>query len=218
MNTWSKFAALTAISMAISSAGLAQVTFEFHTGSALGVTGSALDNASGQATSTVGGITLTAEAFLDGVSTSNILNGASDSFGVNDSGADDQTQRLDNHNGIESIVFSFDTAGTFTSINLRFIESSGTQEGELVFDGGNTIQLNSVTATGSSDIATIGESFTAGQSITLRVHSSAVADTNFSLEGITISAVPEPSSFVALAGLMMLGFAGSRRRVRAIAA
>lgn len=34
----------------------------------------------------------------------------------------------------------------------------------------------------------------------------------------TVSAVPEASSFAVLAGLMMLGFAASRRRVRAIAA
>jgi hypothetical protein len=160
----------------------------------------------------VSGITLTAEAFLDGVSSGTQINGASSSFGVNATGSGDETQRLDNDLGVESIVFSFDIAGTLDSIDLRFIESSGTMEGELVFDGGNTYQLNSVTATGTSDIATIGESFTAGQSITLRIHSSAPASTNFALEGITITAVPEPSSFAIFAGLSALGFIGLRRR------
>ena len=191
----------------------AQVTFEFHTGSALGAVGTAFDDAEGSAQHTQGGITLTAEAFIDGVSAGTDMNGTASGFGINDVGGGDQTDRLDNINGIESLVFSFDVGGTFDSIDLRYIESSGTEEGLLVFDGGNTYQLNSVTATGSSDVATIGETFTAGQTITLTLHGSAPALSNFSLESFTVtSAVPEPSSFAALAGLAMLGLAGSRRR------
>jgi hypothetical protein len=190
----------------------AQVTFVFHDGGALGTTGSALDDEAGEVTSTVGGVTLTAEAFLDGSSTGTIFNGASGSFGINASGTGDETQRFDNDLGVESMVLSFDIGGTFDSIDLRFIESA--TEAELVFDGGTTYQLNSVTATGTSDIATIGETFTAGQTITLRMNSGAAAGSNFALESFTITAVPEPSSFAALLGLGALGFVATRRRGR----
>jgi len=197
----------------------AQVTFIFHNGSdldTLGPVGTTFDDTEGAAQYTQEDITLTAEAFLDGISAGTDLNGSgSDGFGVNAVGGDTATARLDVTTGVgtESIVFSFDVAGTFDSIDLRYIESSGEEEGLLVFDGGNTYQLNSVTATGSEDIVTVGESFTAGQSITLTLHGSAATGTNFALENFTVtSAVPEPSSFAALAGLAMLGFVGSRRR------
>lgn len=190
----------------------AQVTFVFHTGSALGPAGTALDDNAGAGTYTLSDITITMEAFTDGVSAGSTLNGAGTGFGVNGSGADTQTQRIDNEFGDESIVFFFDVGGTFDSIDLRYIESSGTEEGELAFDGGNTYQLNSVTATGSTDVAAIGENFTAGQRITLRVHAGAPASTNFSLESLTISPVPEPATYATLAGVVMLGLAAFRRR------
>lgn len=206
--------------ISIATVTYAQVTFVFHDGSSVPASsaGDTFDgpDTDGSRTHLQSGITLTAEAFLAGVSANTNLNGAGDGFGVNGNGADTSTTRIDNGAGLESMVFSFDTAGTFDSIDLRYIEESS-NEGLLIFDGGTTYQLTSVTASGS-DVVTINESFTAGQSITLTLSGSAGAGENFALESFTVTAVPEPSSFAALAGLMMLGFAGSRRRMRAIAA
>lgn len=189
---------------------VAQTVFEFHTGTALGTAGAGLDDTEGSGTFTLDGITLTAEAFLDASSTGTALNGASGSFGINAAGTGDETQRFDNSLGGERMVFSFDVAGTFDSIDLRYIESA--TEAELVFESGTTYQLNSVSASGAADIALIGESFTAGQIITLQMASGAAADTNFALERFTISAVPEPSAFTTVLGLGAIGLAISRRR------
>jgi len=191
----------------------AQVTFIFHDGAALGVVGTTFNDAGdGSGTATVSEITLTAEAFLAGVSAGTELNGAGDGYGINADGTGDETQRFDNDLGIESMVFSFDVGGTFNTLDLRYIEESS-NEGVLSFEGGGTYQLNSVTATGGEDIVTVGETFSAGQLITLTLHASAGAGENFALESFTVtSAVPEPSSFAALVGLAMFGFVGSRRR------
>lgn len=205
-----KKAAFIATVLLVTSFAQAQVTFEFSNSGGLLTNGSDLDNAAGQATTTVGGVTLTAEAFLDGVSADTDLNGSADGFGVNATGSGDSTSRFDNVLGIESMVFSFDVAGTFDSIDLRYIEESA-NEGLLIFDGGSTYQLTSVTASGS-DVVTINESFTAGQSITLTLSGSAGAGENFALESFTITAVPEPSSFAALLGLGALSMVSTRRR------
>lgn len=197
-----------ALLVALTITAQAQVTFLFHNGSVAGA-GLDIDDAEGSATSTVSGITMTAEAFTDGVSAGTDINGTGTSFGINGSGSDD-TDRFDNDDGVESLVFSFDTAGTFDILDLNAVDS-GTDNGILSFAGGGTYQLTSVTATSGSDDFAIGESFTAGQLITLTVH--VTNATNFGLQSLTItSAVPEPSSFAALAGLAMLGFVGSRRR------
>ena len=195
----------------------AQVTFLFHDGVSPLAPGSTFDDESGSVMATVGGITLTAEAFLDGVSNDTDFNTAGDGFGINATGTGDETQRFDNDLGIESMVFSFDVAGVFDTLDLEFIEESE-NEGLLIFDGGTTYQLNTVTSTGASDAFNIGESFTAGQSITLTLSGSAAAGENFSLQSITVSAVPEPSTYAALAGIVILGFAAYRRRNQKLAA
>ena len=189
----------------------AATTFNFHDGSNTIGSGLVFDDADGSISDTVGGITLTAEAFLDGSSTGTDLNGATSSFGINDDPGEDDTQRFDNVNGIETMDFSFDTAGTFDSIDLRFIEESA-DEGVLAFDGGSTEQLNSTTALSGDDDFNIGESFTAGQTITLGISSSAGAGENFGLESFTVTPVPEPGHYAALLGLFSLGFIYWQRR------
>ena len=194
----------------------AATTFNFHDGSSTIGSGSAFNDADGPVTDTVDGITLTAEAFLDGNSTDTNLNGATGSFGINADGTADVTQRFDNDEGIETMDFSFNTAGTFDSIDLKFIEEPA-DEAELVFGGGGTTtQLNTSTPGSTNNASaysfTIGESFTAGQDITLGITSSAAVGENFSLESFTVTPVPEPGHYAALLGLFSLGFIYWQRR------
>lgn len=166
-----------------------QYVFEFQDGSSRQAVGDAFDNEAGSATYTLNGIILTAEAFLDGSSSGTLLNGSS-SFGVNATGTGDETQRIDNDLGNESIQFSFNLAGTFDKIDLRYIEESS-NEGTLHFAGsGTTVQLN----TGNSDHGTNDNfvfsspySFSANEVITLGLHSSADSGENYSLESFTIT-------------------------------
>lgn len=167
-----------------------QYVFEFHTGSALGTAGTALDGQAGSVNYTQDGITLTAESFLNATSSGTKINGAGTSFGVNATGSGDETQRIDNDLGNESIQFSFNLAGTFDKIDLRYIEESS-NEGTLNFAGsGTTVQLN----TGNSDHGTNDNfvfsspySFSANEVITLGLHSSADSGENYSLESFTIT-------------------------------
>jgi len=170
-----------------------QYVFEFHTGSALGTAGTALDGQAGSVNYTQNGITLTAEAFLNGSSSGTTLNGASTSFGVNDALDDEKTQRIDKENGGvgESIQFSFNLAGAFDEIDLQYIEESS-NEGTLHFAGsGTTVQLN----TGNTDHGGTNDnfdfsspySFSANEVITLGLHSSAGSTENYSLQSFTIT-------------------------------
>ncbi len=196
-------------------AGLSQITYLFHDGANATAAGLAFDDVASSATYLAGGITLTAEAFLDGVSTGTTMNGATDGFGVNANGTGDMTTRLDNINGIESIVFKFDAAGTFDTIDLRYI--TGDNEAVLSFAGGATYLLTSANViNASADTYGIGASFVANQAITLSIFGSASAGENFSLESFTITpaptSMPEPSACAALAGVGMFGMAACRRR------
>lgn len=207
---------LLSIVFLISASVHGQITFSFHDGSGLLTSGSDLDTGGSSGTSIVSGVTLTAEAFLDGVTTDTVFNGAGTSFGINAVGGGDETQRFDNDNGIESMEFSFDTGGTFDTIDLRFIEDSA--EAVLTFAGGNSFDLfaGSVTETvgGTTEIHTITETFVAGQKITLAVSGAAASGENFSLESFTVtpSAIPEPSTYALIFGGLALGLVVWKRR------
>lgn len=190
------------------SAAQAQTTFFFHDGSNITGTGVVFDGQEGSVQDTVGAFTLTAEGFLDGVSTGTDLNGAGDGFGINAVGADAFTTRFDNAIGIESMEFSFNIGGTFESIDLRYIEETS-NEAVLIFDGGNTYQLND-SNDGAGETFTINEAFTAGQSITLQISPLAAGAENFALESFTV--VPEVGTFALLSGILALGFIMIRRR------
>ena len=121
----------------------------------------------------------------------------------------------------DQMVFSFNTGGTFESIDLRTI-TDATGEAVLFFDGGGSYEMFSgaaIETNGTSDIYEIGETFVSGQTITLTVSSLAGIGESFGLDGFTItpSAIPEPSTYALTFGACALGFVlwrRSRTRIR----
>jgi hypothetical protein len=195
----------------------AQITFNFHDGAATIGSGLELDAGGSTGNSTVSGVTLTANAFLDNVSNSStIFNGGATGFGINAVGTGDDTQLFDNNLGIESMEFSFDVGGTFNTIDFELIVNSA--EAVLSFAGGNSYDIFAGSATetigGSTDIHTITETFLAGQKITLSVSGSAGAGESFSLQAFTItpSAIPEPSTYALIFGGLAFGVVLWKRR------
>ena len=165
------------------------IQFSLHDGSKLTEAGSAFDNENSIASFTKGGITLSMEAFVDENSANAVLNGAAEGFGVNSTGLNDYTQRIDNTNGTESIVFSFNSDGILNAIDLRYIEESS-NEAILSFEGGKQFNLNTDTALSGMDDFLINKAFTAGQKISLYTSPEASQNENFSLESISVQ-IPE---------------------------
>ena len=100
------------------------IEFLFHDGTHLTEAGSFFDNENSIASFTESNVTLSMQTMLDDNSANAKLNGGSEGFGINSNGANDYTQRIDNGNGIETIVFSFNTSGILNTIDLRYIEES----------------------------------------------------------------------------------------------
>lgn len=185
-----KIALLCLFQIALTTSLMSQtIQFSLHDGTALTDTGSFFDNQDSLASFTQNGITLSMEAFLDDNSVNAELNGGAEGFGVNSNGLNDHTQRIDNTNGKETIIFSFNSPGILSTIDLRYIEESS-NEAILSFEGGNQFNLNTETALSNKDDFTINEAFTAGQQISLFISSEASENENFALESITIQ-IPE---------------------------
>ncbi len=188
----------------------AQTTFNFLSS---GNIGPDLENQSEEALGTVGGITLTAEGLLGGVSLGTSMNSNASSFGINNPSAltaGDDNDRFDNFNGIESMIFSFNMAGTFQVLDL--IAFDGVDEAILNFAGGPTYTITSATSSingSGSDDFLINQSFIANQLITLSVSSNGSSQ-NFGLESFTV--VPEPNTYALLSGFCALGFVMLRGR------
>lgn len=190
----------------------AQTTFVFDDGSSTGAAGLALEaftegvdaasmslNTSG--TYTQGGITLSAGTDFG---TFNLTNSG---FGPNDAGSSDKTHFFD---GSESMVFSFNVAGTFNSIDFASLDDTP-ETAILSFAGGNTYNLldgitSDITVSGSDFFGGINESFTAGQLITLSIS----GGNGWTLENFTV--VPEPGTYALLSGFCALAFVMLRRR------
>ena len=165
------------------------IQFSLHDGSKLTEAGSAFDNENSIVSYTKGGITLSLEALINNDSANAVLNGGAEGFGVNSNGLGDYTQRIDNINGTESIVFSFSTDGILDAIDLRYIEESA-NEAILSFEGGKQFSLNADSALSGKDDFSINEAFTAGQKISLYISPEASQNENFSLESISVQ-IPE---------------------------
>ncbi len=172
---------------------LGQTTFTFENNES--AAGSYFhQKASGSVTSD--GITLTASAFAEGEGEVFWSNAAD--FGVNASGGEDTPDEFDTGEGM---LFSFNQDVYLTGISVASF-GNGSDSGTVSFDGGSTIA--SITATG---LTSLGNTFVSNGT-TLRFEALAGS---FTLESISISAVPEPSTYASLAGVAMLGFAAYRR-------
>ena len=189
-----------------------EIEFEFFNGTELTEIGNNYDNQEASGTYTIGSTTLIAEAYLENDSIGTILNGGADGFGINSIGTGDLTQRIDNINGIEKIIFSFNTEGTFKSINLRYIEEAS-EEAILEFSGGNTFNLNTATALSGDDDFLINELFSAGQEITLSISANSELGENFALDSILVQ-IPEANTASWIIGLIGILFLMSSRLLK----
>jgi hypothetical protein len=193
----------------------AQTTFIFDDGASTGAAGLALRafssgvDAAGMTLNTSGlysqdGITLSAGTdFGD-------FNLTDNGFGPNQADSGDDTDAFDTALGDESMVFSFNIAGTFQSIDFALLNDTP-ETAVLSFAGGSTYILtdgvtSSIAVSGNDTFLGINEDFTAGQLITLSIS----GGTNFTLENFTV--VPEPDTYALLAGICSLGFIMLRRR------
>lgn len=189
-----------------------EIEFDFFNGTELTEIGNNYDNQEASGAYTIGSTTLIAEAYLDDDSIGTILNGGADGFGINSFGTGDLTQRIDNINGIEKIIFSFNTGGTFKSINLRYIEEAS-EEAILEFSGGNSFNLNTATALSGDDDFLIDELFSAGQEITLRISANSELGENFALDSILVQ-IPEANTASSIIGLIGILFLLSSRLLK----
>lgn len=185
------------------------IRFSLHDGTQLTDAGTFFDNENSIASFTENNITLSMQAMLDGNSANAELNGGAEGFGVNGNGPSDHTQRIDNSNGIEAIVFSFNTSGILNTIDLRYIEES-TNEAVLSFDGGGQFNLNTETALSGRDDFTINEAFRAGQLISLYISSEADLNENFALESIIVQ-IPENNAAILGMNFLILLFVSFRK-------
>lgn len=201
----------------LASLASAQTTFVFDDGSSTGAAGLALEaftvgvDAASMSLNTSGTYTQ-AGIILSAGTDFNSFNLTNDGFGLNDIGSGDITDFFD---GSESMVFSFDQAGTFNSIDFASLGGTG-QELEtatLSFEGGSTFNLldgisSDITVSGNDFFGGIDESFTAGQLITLSI----TAGNGWTLENFTVTVVPEPSIYALLAGFSTVAFVMLRCR------
>lgn len=178
------------------------IQFSLHDGSVLTDLGASLDNQASIGSFTQSGITLSMEALLDDNSELAELNGGAEGFGVNSDGLSDYTQRIDNINGQEMIVFSFDSPGILDTVDLRYIEESS-NEAILSFEGGKQFSLNTETTLSGMDDFKINEAFTAGQQISLYISPLASENENFALESISIKIPENNASIVSMLAFIL---------------
>ena len=209
---------LLALAAALGLAGAAhgQTTFVFDDGSSTGAAGLALEAFADNTDDASFGVRTSGTYTQDGITLSagtdfGKFNLTNSGFGPNDVGTGDET---DNFDGSESMIFSFDTAGTFDSVDFALLDDSP-ETAILSFANGNTFNLrdgatSDISVSGNDVFDNIAESFNADELITLSI----TGGNGWTLESFTItaSAVPEPSSFALIAGIFGLTSVMLRRR------
>ena len=137
-------------------------------------------------TSTVGGVTMTLTLFPDGV-----FNQTGSAFGINAAAGTDDTDEFD---AGEGFTFSFNHNVTLDSVSVSLFGAG--DSARISYDGGSLIGTLSATGTTliNSSLITSGT--------VLRFES---LSGTFSLDSITVTAMPEPHATTAIAGAGILG-------------
>jgi len=162
---------------------MASTTFNFR--DTLAGPGVDLDGvASGS--STVGGVTLTMAVSPDGV-----FNQTGSAFGINAAAGTDDTDEFD---AGEGFTFSFNHNVTLDSVSVSVFGSG--DSGRISYDGGSVIGTISSTGT------TVLNSSLITSGTVLRFES---LSGTFSLDSLTVTAMPEPHTMAFLAGTGALG-------------
>ena len=194
------------------------VLFDFHiSSSAMGDAGLAFDDAESSVSylDPISGLSITAEAFLDGVSGGTDLNGTGNNgyFGVNAAGSGDDTDQLDGANGTESIVFSFSEDVTLLSMDFNAFGGSGGSGEDRV-----SISISSGFSTTmdgndfTNDLFETSQLISTADTLTIAwVDGGGVGLQSLSVD-FTPAIVPEPSTYAAIFGLLAFGLTVSYRR------
>jgi len=193
----------------------AQTTFVFDDGSSTGAAGLALEafvdgvDAASMGLSTSGTYTQDSFTLSAGTDFGN-FNLTGSGFGPNQTSTSDDSDEFDILLGNESMIFSFDVAGTFQSIDFAALDDAP-ETAVLSFAGGTTFNLtdgitSTIVVSGNDEFLGINESFTAGQLITLSIS----GGDKFTLENFTV--IPEPGTYALLAGICALGYVMTCRR------
>lgn len=169
----------------------AQLVFDFTSGN--------LDGGEPGSTLTVSSLTLT----VTSVNPDGKLNWTSSGgFGINSSIASDDTDGFDTG---ESFSFSFDQDVTLTSITVSSWNSNDNA---------------TLTVSGSGDFATVSSTglttfalnVTSGSTVTITANGTTAIGNGFYLDSLSVSAIPEPSTYAAILGALALGVIYIRRR------
>lgn len=126
-----------------------------------------------------------------------LLNATTTNFGINASGSGDAADMLDAGSGVdEFLTVTFDQPVTFTQLSLDSF--SGSERASLTIGLNPTLLLDASPA--GTDVFNfinsdfpLGNVLDAGQSLRIGYAFSSAADNGFSLEGLHVNTIPEPS-------------------------
>jgi hypothetical protein len=177
----------------IASAEVFVLDFEGAVGAYLETAG-----ASGVYTTSQNGVTLEMTFLAGGTGGAETFNKTTSGFGINNSESGDDTDAFDDG---EFMTISFNSAGTFQSIEFDRLGSGTDDTGDLSFDGGAVFNFDG----DSNNPLAINTIFSTNQIITLEHTGDLSPDSGtntrgFGLEKITVNVVPEPAT-IAMLGL-----------------
>ena len=143
------------------------------------------------------------DAIATFVATGGTFNSNAGDFGIGD-------DQIDGTSEVITITFNKDVE--FVSIDLGGV-GSGSSDGASLTVASTVIDLFTGVSgfNGSSDVYTPSSPIALSTSGSIQLTGSS-ATSSFDLQSLTVSVIPEPNTFGALAGLLALGLAITRRR------